>query len=74
MATEVSIQVGEKYYVIESDHLPPVGATITAHEHLHNGSIAILEVVEHLWELDKSKEEEGRPELRVWLRTRRVEK
>jgi hypothetical protein len=58
MADSVTIQVGDKNYAIQPDHLPPVGTRITAHKHLYDGgTYPLLEVVGHEWRLEEAPEE-----------------
>jgi hypothetical protein len=76
----VTIQVGDKNYSIEPDHLPPVGTKITAHKHLYDGgTYPVLEVVAHEWRLEEAPAENGGPENRlpvfsITIKTRMIDK
>jgi len=58
MADSVLIQVGNKTYAINPNHLPPVGTRFTAHKHLSEdgGTTHLLEVVAHEWSLQEAPE------------------
>ena len=74
MADRVSIQVGDKNWAIEPDHLPPVGTVIMAHKHLFDGgSYPLLEVVAHEWRLEEAPEENAFPVFSVTIKTRIVD-
>ncbi len=73
MADMVTIQVGDKNYAIQPDHLPPVGTKITAHKHLYDGgTYLLLEVVAHEWRLEEEPEENGLPFFSIAIKTRFV--
>jgi hypothetical protein len=75
MADSVTIQVGDKNYAIQPDHLPPVGTTITAHKHLYDGgTYPLLEVVAHEWRLEEAPEENALPVFSITIKTRIAEK
>jgi len=75
MADSVAIQVGDKNYAIQPDHLPPLGTKITAHKHLHDrGTYPLLEVVAHEWRLEEPPEDNGLPVFSITIKTRIVDK
>ena len=74
MATQITIQVGDKHYAVDSVFLPPVGTKFTAHKHLFDGGTTpTLVVVAHEWQLDEPVDEKGNASFSVWVKTRVVE-
>lgn len=75
MADSVTIQIGDRNCVIQTDHLPPVGTKFTAHKHLYDGgTYPLLEVVAHDWRLEEAPEENGLPIFRITIKTRILDK
>ncbi len=75
MADNVTIQVGDKHYAIQPNHLPPVGTRIKADKHLYDGGTCpLLEVVAHEWRLDQAPEENALPVFSITIKTRIVDK
>ncbi len=73
MPDNVTIQVGDKNYVIEPSHLPPVGTCIVAHKHFSNdGTDPLLEVVNYEWRLEEAPDENSLPVFLITIKTRIV--
>lgn len=74
MADNVTIQVGEKNFSIQPNHLPPVGTRILAHKHLYDGGTSpLLEVVGQEWWLDEPADENELPAFSIFIKTRIID-
>ncbi len=73
MTDNIRIQVGDKHYAIQPDHLPPVGTRLMVHKHLYDGGTSpMLEVIAHEWRLDEPPEEKALPVFSIIIKTQVV--